>query len=136
MFKLSKKIEYAILAVRYIAINSKKGCISVKEISDTENIPYELLAKILQKLGKTNLLISQKGINGGYILGIQPQKISISDIMLAVDEEIQVTDCMKESGSKLDCERFDCCSIKEPLKNIQNEVKKIFHKTKISDLVL
>lgn len=135
MFRLSKKIEYSILAIRYIAKNTGNGCISVSEISERENIPYELLAKILQKMSKTNLLISQKGINGGYLLGIKPSEISISDIIMAVDDEIQITDCLKENGSTIDCERFDCCSIREPLLVIQNKVKDVFSQTKVNDLV-
>ncbi len=135
MLRLSKKIEYAILAIRYISIHKGNGCTSVKEISESENIPYDLLAKILQKLSKTNLLISQKGPNGGYTLGIEPYTISISDIMEAVEEEIKITDCNKDNGSRIDCNKYDCCSIRAPLKKIQEEVKKVFHQTKLTDLI-
>ena len=68
MLKLSKKSEYALMAVRYLAINSAGKYSTAKEISEFYNIPYELASKVLQQLVRKNVISSYQGIRGGYTL--------------------------------------------------------------------
>ncbi len=134
MLKLSKRTEYALLAVKYIALKSGNSCVTAKEISTNYNIPYELLAKILQKLTKKNIIISYQGIKGGYSLIKNANDITLNEVISAV-ERIQITNCMKENGSNKDCARFDCCQIRNPLSKVQQEIEKIFKETTISQIL-
>ena len=134
MLKLSKKTEYALLAVKYIALKPDNSCVTAKEISTGYNIPYELLAKILQKLTKKNIVISYQGIKGGYSLVKDSRDITLNDVISAV-ERVQITNCMKENGSRKDCARFDCCQIRNPLSKVQTEIEKIFKETTISQIL-
>ena len=134
MLKLSKKTEYALMAVKYIALKPENCCVTAKEISAGYNIPYELLAKILQKLTKKNIIISYQGIKGGYSLMRNAGDITLNEVVSAV-ESIQITNCMKEGGSLKDCARFDCCQIKNPLSKIQHEIEKVFKETTISQIL-
>ncbi len=134
MLKLSKKTEYALMAVKYIALKPENSCVTAKEISTGYNIPYELLAKILQKLTKKNIVISYQGINGGYSLIRDSKDITLNDVISAV-ERVQITNCMKENGSKKDCARFDCCQIRNPLSKVQIEIEKVFRKTTINQIL-
>ena len=68
MFKFSKKVEYALISLNHINRDGSCKPISVRQISDNYNIPFELLAKILQKLSKFNILDSIKVPKGGYKL--------------------------------------------------------------------
>ncbi len=134
MLKLSKKTEYALMAVKYIALKTNSNCVTAKEISIGYNIPFELLAKILQKLTKNNVVVSYKGINGGYSLVKDVKDITLNDVITAV-EKIQITNCMKENGSKKDCARFDCCQIRNPLSKVQEEIDSLFKRTTISQIL-
>ena len=134
MLKLSKKTEYALLAVKYMAINNACNCITAKEISNGYDIPYEILSKILQKLTKKNIIVSYQGVKGGYSLVRNASDITLSDVISAI-ERIQITNCMKENGSKKDCERFDCCQIRNPLSKVQNEIDRVFKQTTISQIL-
>jgi Rrf2 family protein len=134
MLKLSKKTEYALMAVKYIALKPENSCVTAKEISTGYNIPYELLAKILQKLTKKNIIISYQGIRGGYSLLKNADNITLKEVISAV-ERVQITNCMKENGSKKDCARFDCCQIRNPLSKVQLEIEKIFNQTTISQIL-
>ncbi len=132
MFRLSKKIEYAILAVQYIANNS--GLLTTaKEIADKQNIPYEFLSKSLQKLMKHGLLESQQGPKGGYLLSKPANEITIEEIILALDETPGIVECMT---SKVDdpCDRTSYCTIKQPMIDIQKQINFIFKKTTIAHL--
>src|SRR2546422_4740653 len=61
MLKLSKKTDYALMAVQYMASKGTARIVNTKEIAEEYNIPVELLAKVLQKLGKKGLIVSQNG---------------------------------------------------------------------------
>ena len=81
MLKLAKSVEYAIFALKYIAENPHSDCISTKEISEKMNIPYDLLAKILQRLVKDGIIISVQGTKGGYSLSINPGELTVTRII-------------------------------------------------------
>ena len=73
MLKITKKVEYALIAMRHIK-NTDSLC-SSKEISKNYNIPHEIMAKTLQRLSKTGYIHSIKGPNGGYLLKKSLNKI-------------------------------------------------------------
>jgi Rrf2 family protein len=135
MLKLSKRIEYAVLALKYIAENSDEECLSTKVISQNAEIPYDMSAKILQQLVRSGIINSAQGNRGGYFLSISPNKINLGQIASAVDEDVQLTNCMYENASHEDCSRIDDCCIKSPLNKVQNQINEIFNKTFLNELV-
>lgn len=132
MFRLSKKVEYGILSMQYMA-DREKTLISAKEISDTLELSFEFLAKTLQQLMKHGLITSSKGIKGGYILAKPSEEIALSDIIEALDSKIYLTECMHEENLD-ECNRKENCSIQKPLKVLQNKVNNIFESTYLSEL--
>ncbi len=135
MLKLSKKTEYALMAVKYIAVNNGGNCITAKEISSSYKISYELVSKILQQLTKFNLVQSFQGVKGGYTLPRSPNEITLIEILKAVEPNYYITDCMSESGSSEDCRHFDCCMIRNPLMKIQKQIENIFKQTTIKEII-
>lgn len=135
MLRLSKKTEYALMAVRYIAMKGNCYCITAKEISETYDIPFELLSKILQKLGKFNIVKSYQGVKGGYSLMRNPNEITLIEIMAAIDPNYNITKCMNKDSNGKECSHTDCCSIRNPLQKIQQEIDKIFRNTTIVQLI-
>jgi Rrf2 family protein len=134
MLKLSKKTEYALMAVKYIALRNNGNCISAKEIAENYSIPFELLAKILQKLSKHEIIKSSQGVKGGYSLSKSPDYINLIEIINAVEPNYRLTDCMKENSSEIDCSHYNCCQIKDPLAKIHNEIDKIFRNTTLREI--
>lgn len=135
MLKLSKKSEYALMAVRYLAINSRVKYSTAKEISDFYDIPFELASKVLQQLVKKNIISSFQGVRGGYSLVKAPEEISLIEVISAIEEKYQITDCMKETGSIEDCNHFDCCKIRNPLIKLQKEIDNLFQNMKINQII-
>jgi len=68
MLKLTKKADYALMAMKHLAEHPGQNSRSAKDVADAFSIPPEALAKILQRLAKAGLLQSQHGMNGGYTL--------------------------------------------------------------------
>lgn len=135
MLKLSKKTEYALMAVKYIALKKDTQCTTAKEIADGYNIPLELLAKVLQQLKRNEIINSFQGNKGGYALSRSPENISLIDIISAIENDYQLTDCFKESSSEKDCEHFNCCKIKDPLIIVQREIDKVFKQITIKQIL-
>lgn len=133
MVRLSKKVEYALIAVRFIA-NSKDKLVTAKEISQKVNISRELIAKLLQKLKAKKILDSSQGINGGYKLKMKADKISLSDVIVAIEGEQTIVECLS-TGEEIECCLFDSCKIKGTINQIQKEFSKLLQSKMISDFV-
>ena len=72
MIKLSKKVDYGLIAIGHIAYREKARVVTAKHIASEYNIPQELLAKVLQRLAREGLITSQNGPKGGYVLAEFP----------------------------------------------------------------
>ena len=77
------------------------------------------MAKVLQRLVRTGLLISTQGTRGGYTLGRVPSSISVADVIQAIDGPLTVTACTTE---KMSCEQYTRCSIRDPLWQIRERI--------------
>ena len=135
MLKLSKKVEYALMAAKFMALRNSSRFSSAKEISESYQIPYQLVAKVLQNLVKSDIAISAKGANGGFTLSRNPAEISLLDIIQAVETKLKIVDCMNNNGSKIECSNFDCCKIKDPLAEVQKKIDGIFTETSLAQIL-
>jgi Rrf2 family protein len=129
MFQLSKKADYGLIALKHLAQHSEES-VSAREIAAHYHIPAELLAKVLQRLARKGLLVSQQGINGGYVLARDPASISIVDVLEALDGPISITPC--ERGE--DCQQMSLCSVRDPLQKIKAKVVRVLGDTSIYEL--
>lgn len=81
----SKKCEYGLQAVLYLAAKAEGEVVPVEEISNKLSIPKEFVSKILQSLTESGIVGSKKGKSGGFLLAKQPHKIRLIDIVAAID---------------------------------------------------
>ena len=119
MLRLSKKADYALMAMKHLALRGDRGSSSAREIAGQYDIPIELLAKILQRLVRGGLLASQQGTRGGYQLARVPALISVADVIQAIDGPFTVTACSTENS---DCDQYSKCSIRDPLWQIKERI--------------
>jgi len=129
MFRLSKKADYGLIALKHLALHADTS-VSAREIALEYRIPAELLAKILQRLARKGILVSQQGTRGGYVLARDPAKISIVDVIEALDGPIGITPC--ERGSS--CEQLERCSVRDPLMAVRAKMVRILGDTSIYEL--
>jgi len=93
MLRLSKKADYALMAMKHLALKSDTATISAREIAAEYEIPIELMAKVLQRLARRGLLTSTQGTRGGYRLSKSTNAISVASIIEAIDGPLTVTAC-------------------------------------------
>lgn len=134
MVRLSKKVEYGLIAIRDIAARSSGHVITAREIADTYKISYELLAKVLQKMAKAGLIVSHQGVHGGYTLARDPRDITVSRVINVIEGNIpMIAQCMVEGPDS--CGVFDLCTIKSPLHKVQANIERAFDSMTLSEIV-
>ena len=131
MLKLTKKADYALMAMKHLAEHSAEGSRSAKDVSDAYGIPPEALAKILQRLAKAGLLLSQHGTNGGYTLARAAHTISAFEVIQAIDGPLFITSCVTVRG---ECDQTDRCNIREPLRKVNESIEAVLRRIKISHM--
>jgi Rrf2 family protein len=131
LLKLTKKADYALMAMKHLAERSSEGSLSAKDVADAYGIPPEALAKILQKLVKAGLLQSQHGTNGGYVLARPAHTISAFEVIQAIDGPLFITSCITVRG---ECGQSDRCNIREPLRKVNESIEAVLKRIKISHM--
>jgi Rrf2 family protein len=131
MLKLTKKADYGLMALKYLAEHPESAALSAKDIADAYGIPAQLLAKILQRLTKTGLLRSHAGMNGGYALSRDARQISAFEVIHAIDGPLFITSCTKGAHG---CDLTPSCTIKEPLARVNETIAGVLKSISIHDL--
>src|SRR5512145_202190 len=102
MLKISKKADYALMALQHIASVqfgdiTPGRVVNTKEIAEEYNIPSELLAKVLQALAKSGVIESHNGPKGGYLLAHEAKTITIAQVLEAIEGPLGITDCSHDN---------------------------------------
>ena len=119
MLRLSKKADYALMAMTHLATRPDDASTSAREIAERYTIPVELLAKVLQRLVRGGLLASHHGTRGGYRLSRRATTISVADVIEAIDGPVSVTAC---SSIEENCDQYSKCSVRDPLWRIKDRI--------------
>ena len=132
MLSISKKTDYALLALSHLARIETGRAANTKEIAEQYDIPLELLAKILQKLTKARLITSAAGPNGGYRLARPANAISVGAIIAIVDGPPAIVACMRTEDHH--CEQHDKCTIRKPLARINARILQMLYLISLAEI--
>ncbi|MGQ0732439.1 MAG: RrF2 family transcriptional regulator [Acidobacteriota bacterium] len=133
MLRLSKKSDYALMALKHLAVRRDAGASSsAREIAESYEIPLELLAKILQKLVRARLLVSVQGTRGGYRLNKPAPSIPVAEVIEAIDGPVTVTACSPDDHR---CEQYSKCSIRDPLWKVRGRILEALTTVTVADLI-
>ncbi|GAC15136.1 Fe-S cluster assembly transcriptional regulator IscR [Aliiglaciecola lipolytica] len=103
--KLTSKGRYAVTAMLDVALHSRRGPVSLADISERQEISLSYLEQLFSRLRKENLVKSVRGPGGGYKLGRLPEEIAVGEVISAVDESVDATRCQGNS----DCQGGERC---------------------------
>ena len=131
MFKLSKKADYGLIALKHLANHRQGHACSANDIAQEYGISATLMAKVLQKLAKQGLVAAKHGSTGGYQLARQPDKISALEVLTAIDGPVLITSCVTSHGN---CDASERCSVKEPLQRVNESILNVLSMVTIAHL--
>ena len=130
MLRFTKRADYGLMAIHYIAVNDGLGAVSAKRVAEEFAIPPELLAKILQRLAKRRLIVSQNGPKGGYVLARRPDQISVGQVVRALEGPINIVSCIEHSG----CPQEERCSLRRPVQKPQAAISQMLDTMSLAEL--
>ena len=132
MLRFTKRADYGLMAIHYIAVHEDVGTVSSKRIAEEFSIPPELLAKILQRLARERLIVSQNGPRGGYVLARRPVEITVGQVVRALEGPINIVECLDEDS---DCPQMARCNLRRPVQKIQVAISQLLDTMTLAELV-
>ncbi|MFL2982844.1 MAG: RrF2 family transcriptional regulator [Candidatus Neomarinimicrobiota bacterium] len=132
MLKISRKVEYALIALRHFQNQGEGKLTTAKELASTYGVPQELLAKVLQCLSKNKIIHSVKGPFGGYRLEKDPKTIKMTEFFEIIEGPMGIMDCYFDSG----CNQLSGCTIREPINRINDSIRTMFNNMTLSEVTL
>lgn len=129
--RLTTKGRYAVTAMLDLALNDGKGPINLAEISSRQGISLSYLEQLFSRLRKQGLVSSARGPGGGYLLGHPSDKISIVEVIRAVDEKVDATRC----GGAKDCQGDNRCLTHDLWEELSEQISVFLSGISLADLV-
>ena len=127
MLRFTKRADYGLMAVHFIASHGDDGAVSAKRIAEEFHIP----PKILQRLAKKKLVASSNGPKGGYVLTRDASEITVGQVVRALEGPISVVSCMSERD---DCPQFARCNLRGPVQKIQASISHVLDSMTLAEL--
>ena len=133
---LSKKAQYAIKALEYLAVRHAQGPVLISEIAEKKQIPLKFLENILLELRKADILVSKKGKGGGYLLKAEPDQTTLASVIRVIDGPISMLPCVSLYFHK-PCDACDqeSCRIKVLFAEARDAVLGVLEKKTLQDLL-
>lgn len=131
MLRFTKRIDYGLMAMQYVAAHQGGGTIGARRIAEEFGIPPEWLAKILQRLAKAGLMASQSGPRGGYRLSLPASEVTIGQVIRVLERPVAIVSCMDHD----DCPQMSRCSLRRPARKIQVAVTAVLDTMTLAELI-
>jgi Rrf2 family protein len=129
---ITRATEYSIRAVLHLAERYPASVVSKQEICEAEGITPAFLTKILQPLIRSGMVRSKRGASGGFALAKDPARLTLLDVMRAVDEPISLNLCLLEGNP---CDRSFLCPVHEMWVKARESLESIFGGRSVADIV-
>jgi Rrf2 family protein len=131
MMELTRKGEYAIRGIVYLAKQPAGKVVLVSDVAEATGVSQTFLAKIFQSFAKIGLVNSFRGTGGGFLLGRLPSRITLRQVVEAVEGPIIPNRCLSDEGA---CNRESLCMVHPVWRKIQQEVASILDAVTLEDL--
>lgn len=133
---LSKKTQYGLKALGYLAANYGEGPVLISEIAEKKKIPIKFLENILLQLKTQGVLQSKKGKGGGYFLADNPKKTTLAKAIRIIEGPIALLPCVSLNFYEK-CENCDekTCGLNKVMAATRDATLKVLEKRTLSDLI-
>lgn len=131
MMQLTNKFDYSIRGLVYLATNSRDRICHLDKIASEVNVSQAFLGKIFQQFTKIGLVRSYRGAGGGFVLGRQPDKISLLEVVEAIEGPISLNRCLDRNGGY---DQHYNCSSHPVWTQVQTQVRETLQNITLKDL--
>src|ERR1700681_4230845 len=132
MIRLGKLTDYGLVLMTHMAQNHDRLLQTARDLAVEARLPLPTVSKLLKELLQGGLLVSHRGLKGGYSLARKPREISVAEIIAVLEGPIALTECSTDISGLCDLE--PCCPIKRSQRIISQVVRGALEKVMLSDL--
>lgn len=130
---VSTKSDYATRALQDLALHYEQGPVQIEGIARRQGLPARYLEQVLLMLKRGGLLLSKRGVNGGYYLAKPPCEITIGEILRIVDGPVAPIFCVTD-GKREVCPMEGMCALQDLWSEVRDAVDKIVDRTTLEDI--
>ena len=131
MLRVSKLTDYATVVMTMLAA-APDSVHSAQDLAEKARLEVPTVSKLLKQLAQAQLVESFRGVNGGYRLARTPDRISIAEIVIAMEGPIGMTECSAHSGM---CGHEPHCGVRVNWRRINQAIAQALDSVKLSDMV-
>ena len=131
---LSRKCQYSLRALFELAKRQQQGSLTSGEIAEAQSIPANFLELILKELRQAGWLDSTRGPNGGYVLAVSPEELSVGEVIRFIDGPLAPVKCMAGSGGH-HCEKKNRCPFASLWDRAESYLSELYDTTSLQDIV-
>ncbi len=134
---LSRKADYALLILYFLS--KRPSGASSREISESFKLGRPFLANILKSLCQAGLVISQRGVNGGYMIAKQPEDIRLTEVLDALTESFKLNECNHSQGELDTADEKNCavialCPIRKGMESLHERILGLLSGVRLSEM--
>ena len=132
MLKLSRMIDYGVVVLSQMA-NSREDLTTAPGLAEATGLPAPMVSKVLKSLARSDLVISHRGVRGGYSLSRDPEAISVAEIVEALEGPVALTACVEASDAH--CRVESLCPIRGGWEKVNGAIRDALESVSLADLI-
>lgn len=133
MLTLTRKTEYAMIAVCHLAHAGKKT-VSARDIAEAHGMPLPLLMNVLKKLNRTGHVTSVRGAHGGYVLAVPPDEFTLEALIAAIEGPVHLVRCTNPDRNGRRCTLPHPCPIQGAVREVHEKLRRFLAHVTVADL--
>ena len=127
--KLSSKTHYGLMACHVLGKNYPEGTVSASVLESQISVSGKYLEKIMRMLSVRNIVSASRGASGGYFLARSPKEITIGEIVRALEDDMEIIECVKEGG------KCKCCPSSGVWKKLYDGINEILDSMNLEQMI-
>jgi len=132
MNRLNRKVEYALMALKVMAVKRPGELTSAKEVVEVTGCPFDATARVLQQMAQKEILRSEQGAHGGYVLIRDLNKVSLLELMELILGSLAVAKCLSEDSG---CDLKSTCNILSPVTILNRRLMEFYSTLTVGELL-
>ena len=132
MLKLSRMIDYGVVVLSQMA-HRRSNLTTAPELAEATGLPAPMVSKVLKSLARSDLVVSHRGVHGGYNLSCGPDEISVAAIVEALEGPVALTACVEASDAH--CQVESLCPIRGGWEKVNDAIRGALEAVSLSDLI-
>ena len=131
MMKINRKLEYALMSLKYMSVKQQGELSTAKEICEQTQGPFDAVSRVLQLMAQHGVLRSSQGAQGGYMIVQDLGRITFKELIEMILGPLGIAKCVKSSN----CELMDNCNIQSPIAELNRKLEGFYSKLSLKDLL-